>query len=103
MKRISPDTLKKFQEGKCTPEEIAQVEAWFQAWDNEPDDSRLLNVQESEQLKNSILTKVKSSIGEDFVSSQEKPSRWFLKIAASLSAIIMVSLGIYYASFRQNS
>jgi ferric-dicitrate binding protein FerR (iron transport regulator) len=86
--------LQKYLRGECTPQEQADVDAWFLDLDKHPDDTRLLNEAQEQLLEESMLANVKTRLA---LKASYIPRRLgiLLKVAASLVAIALVGVAFY--------
>ncbi len=53
--KITPELVRKYLSGECTPEEKAAVDEWYQSFDDHPDPLRFLDAAEQERLKSSMF------------------------------------------------
>lgn len=113
--------IKKFKEGKCTPEEIRKVLLWYQSdeaessysveienyWNTEnniyfPDQDRVFR-----QIQEKILASEHTESTEGKTTTLSQPfktfksgvrsSSYFLKIAAVVSLTLLASVGLYFS------
>ena len=96
------ELFNKYLNGECTPEETAAVEAWYLSAENRPDDIRLLNLAELENLERKMLNHIKVGISSPAADEElpEKASRsvlgfGFYRAAAALLILILAGIGSF--------
>ena len=75
--------IQKYLAGKASPEEIKQVDAWYNAFENDNPVSSLVSKELAERSKEEILSKV---------TRRNQPSPSFYKYAAILAAVVFIAL-----------
>jgi transmembrane sensor len=108
MINISPDILEKYLAGKCTPEERAIVDQWFKQFENDVEDSRLLNIQERGMLDAKMLHEIKNKIkahtplrSSDPLVVKRPLTKKLYKAVVGIAAALVMGLMVYYLSERQ--
>ena len=107
------ELLQKYLEGNCTPEEVDFVDNWYLSAEQNPDDIRLLNSREREELERKMLADIKTRIESASNGSRVvkfRPTTYFstlTKVAASLILISFVGIGAFLyqdkqSAFREN-
>lgn len=103
------ELLQKYLQGNCTPEEVDFVDKWYLSAEQNPDDIRLLNSREREELERKMLADIKSRIES---TSDEprvvkfKPTSYFStlqKVAASLILISLAGIGAFLYQGKQST
>lgn len=91
------DLLKKFREGTTTPAEEQFIQAYYAAFESQPDVVSLLTPAEKQRLKNNLHAGILEQIAaqEDHFPAAITPVRLWLKIAAA----IMILAGAATAGF----
>jgi transmembrane sensor len=96
--RISAELLKKYLQGKTTPQESALVDEWYASIGGAQDDL-MMGAEEWEKIEKGILNKVKN-IGET-PAEKSSANPWLkksLRMAASIAAITAVGISVLYFS-----
>lgn len=108
MKKISPDILEKYVAGKCTPEERASVDQWFKQFEDDKEDSRLLNIQERGRLDAKMLREIRNKIKEDTPLRPSEPlevkrqlTKKLYRAVVGIAAALIMGFMVYYLSERQ--
>lgn len=94
------DLLKKYVAGKCTPDEIQLIDEWFLSHEENPDDVRLVDHNERENLENKMFEAIKANVQE--VESKQRalsPGKSWYRAAAAIAILLAAGLGLY--SFNQ--
>ncbi len=88
--------LKKYVNGECTPEEIKLVDGWFLSHEDNPDDDRLLDIDERESLETKMLERIKASLAQEatVLKSASTTKTWY-RAAAAIAALMVSGLGLY--------
>jgi ferric-dicitrate binding protein FerR (iron transport regulator) len=110
MKRITPELLQKYLQGKCTPEENELVNEWYTSFDESADDGRLLNLEQREQLKQKMLLQIRNNLAAagQSVTNGKKQSNYrsvaatLYKTAAAVTLLIAAGVGILYNKNKNN-
>lgn len=110
MKRITPELLQKYLQGKCTPEENDLVTAWYTSFDELADDDRLLDLEQREQLKQKMLAQIRENLADSGQSlpTEKKQNSYrsiaatFYKVAAAVTLLIAACIGILYNKNKNN-
>jgi transmembrane sensor len=88
--------LKKYVNGECTPEELKLVDQWFSSHEDNPDDDRLFDVYERENLETRMFERIKANV--ELKADAPYPSSlgnaWF-RAAAAIVILMVAGLGIY--------
>lgn len=110
MKRITPELLQKYLQGKCTPEENDLVTAWYTSFDELADDDRLLDLEQRELLKQKMLLQIRENLEDagQSPSTGKKQNNYrsivttFYKVAAAITLLIAVGIGVLYNKNKNN-
>jgi transmembrane sensor len=110
MKRITPELLQKYLQGKCTPDENDLVNDWYISFDESADDGRLLNLEQREQLKQKMLLKIRDNLAAagQSVATGKKQSKYrsvaatLYKTAAAVTLLVAAGVGILYNKNKNN-
>jgi len=95
------ELLEKYIHGNCTPEEIAVIDQWYKKYSNAPGYLDTLPVNERELLKQKMLLKIMSNVGNNGLKQQKDPegkvlsiaSRWWFTIP--IAAILLILLKFF--------
>jgi transmembrane sensor len=89
----------RYLEGKCTPEEIQQVERLVDVYDNESTAWETLNEQERRGWLSALYTNIKESISS-YEHLRIKHRRQFIlyKLAIAATVLLVISAGIWFYS-----
>lgn len=102
-KNISPELIRKYIGGSCTPEEIETVHNWYASFENEPDPLIDLELKEQLELKMRMLGRIRTNIKSASADRKNKRMKALLySWAVSAAAIFIVVLGIvlYQSDFK---
>lgn len=110
MKRITPELLQKYLQGKCTPEENDLVNTWYTAFDEADDDGRLLDLEQREQLKQKMLLQIRENLADagQSLPAGKKQNNYrsiaatLYKAAAAITLLIAAGIGILYNKDKNN-
>jgi ferric-dicitrate binding protein FerR (iron transport regulator) len=99
--------LKKYVDGECTPEEIKLIDQWFLSHEENPDDDRLVDVNERENLESTLFERIKANVQLSHEPKQiEKLSSgkviWY-RAAAVIAIMMLAGLGLYLYGERSIS
>ncbi|MNK03679.1 fec operon regulator FecR [compost metagenome] len=99
-KAISPDLIRKYIGGACTPEEVEAVHQWYVAFENEPDPIIDLETKAQLELKMRMLGQIRSNIQAFGSERRNKRAKIMLyNWIGSAAAVLFVMLGlIFYKS-----
>ena len=91
--------LQKYLQGKCTPEELEFIDKWYLSSEDNPDDHRLFDIPEREELERKILADIKDRIAPfpNTKFRELKPSRFtgLYKVAASILVVSLVGIAAF--------
>lgn len=90
---------KKYLDGQCTPEEIAQLEAYEDDM-RMPDNSWENDLGDREKLFNTLQHKLQKNIGYGEVEHRAWYTRRWLSVAASVLIILSIGFGVWKVSER---
>ena len=104
MKNLVPENLlRKYLQGKCTPDELTIVHKWYNSFNDETDLVSSLPASEQMELKQRLLAGIRSRIlTEDFKedtqigNSVSKKRTNFLPYFSAAAALILVVLGFTF-------
>lgn len=102
-KNISPELIRKYIGGSCTPEEIETVHNWYASFENEPDPLIDVELKEQLELKMRMLGRIRTNIKSASADRKNKRMKALLySWAVSAAAIFIVVLGIvlYQSDFK---
>jgi ferric-dicitrate binding protein FerR (iron transport regulator) len=110
MKRITPELLQKYLQGKCTSEENDLVNAWYTSFDELADDGRLLDLEQREQLKQKMLVQIRENLADagQSLPTGKKQNNYrsiaatFYRVAAAITLLIAAGIGILYNKNKNN-
>ena len=100
--------LKKYVNGECTPEELKLIDQWFSSHEDNPDDDRLVDLYERENLETRMFERIKANV--ELKADAPEPSSlattWY-RAAAAIVILMVAGLGIYLYNekglFTENS
>ncbi|HMG89493.1 MAG TPA: FecR domain-containing protein, partial [Chryseolinea sp.] len=82
--------------GECTPEELKLVDCWFLSHEDNPDDDRLVDIHERENLEAKMFERIKAFVElEADVPKPLSPYRTWYRAAATLIILMVAGLGLY--------
>jgi transmembrane sensor len=100
-KEIVPELLEKYLRGDCTDEEILQVHAWYDSFEDDEDMLSYLPAIEKEQLKQVLLERIKSDIdtevaenGTGKLKSLRFPKATIFYLVSVIAAIFIMAFGV---------
>lgn len=98
-KEIAPELLEKYAHGECTDEETLQVHAWYDAFEDDEDLLSYLSDVEKQQMKEVLLERIKSDIGNEVTADSSGKLRklHFPKIfylITVIAAVFIMAFGI---------
>jgi transmembrane sensor len=100
--------LKKYVNGQCTPEELKVIDQWFSSHEDNPDDDRLVDVNERANLETKMFERIKASVElkADAPESSSRGNAWY-RAAAAIAVLMVAGLGFYLYNekglFSENS
>ena len=88
--------LKKYVNGQCTPEELKVIDQWFSSHEDNPDDDRLVDVYERENLETKMFERIKANVElkADAPHSSSHGNAWY-RAAAAIAILMVAGLGFY--------
>jgi transmembrane sensor len=96
------ELLKKYVNGKCTPEEVKLIDLWFLSHEENPDDDRLVDSYERENLESKMFERIKANVklGPDLQGVHETSSggKMWYRVAAAVVIMVLAGLGLYVYS-----
>ncbi len=94
--------LKKYINGKCTPEELKLIDQWFLSHEENPDDDRLLDLDERDNLESKMFERIKANVQlRPDVQRGPGPSmsgKMWYRVAAAVVILALAGLGFYVYS-----
>jgi transmembrane sensor len=110
MKRITPELLQRYLQGKCTSEENDLVNDWYTSFDESADDGRLLDLEQREQLKQKMLLQIRDNLAAagQSIATGKKQSKYrsvagtLYKTAAAVTLLVAAGMGILYNKSKNN-
>ncbi len=102
---ITPELIRKYLEGTCSPEESSVLHQWYDSFEDQNDPFTELSIPEQEALKLAMINKFKASLliktkGE---INQAKINKVPISIIYAISAIAAVFLMVFgFNFFNQN-
>jgi transmembrane sensor len=94
MKEITAELLKRYLQGECSREEEQQVDEWYLSFEENENDSRLLNVGEREELRKKMFLKIKLNLLEKGESIEIEESVERERPVSSNKLIYLVAAGV---------
>jgi len=96
-KDISPELIRKYLNGRCTPAEAAAVDEWYNSFDGEPDAISMLSQKQQDELKAILIKKISANIkvlGQPGLASPGKtfPIRKMAYYLSGIAAILLITL-----------
>ena len=97
------ELLEKYVHGECTPEEIKQIDEWFLSHEENPDDDRLIDLYERENLESKMFERIKASVQitpnlQPVEKQQTKTTMWYRAAAAILITVVAGLVGYLYSA-----
>jgi len=94
-KDISPELIRKYLNGQCTPQEAAAVEEWYNSFEDEPGDDAMLSSEQRDKLKAILMEKISANIkalGQPDIAIQNKifPFRRIIYYLSGIAAILLI-------------
>lgn len=93
--------IQKYLNGNCTPEEISVVHEWYNSFEKEQDPIDILSSVQHEQLKQRLLTSIRTNI-----ASLDTPSKRFIDrknrswvsiyTLSGIAAMVILTIGIVF-------
>lgn len=100
-KEIVPELLEKYLRGECTDEEVLQVHAWYDAFEDDEDLLSYLPATEKEQLKQVLLERIKSDIDTEVAENRlgrlrnlRFPKATIFYLASLIAAVFIMAFGV---------
>ena len=94
--------LKKYVDGKCTPDELKLIDEWFSSHEQNPDDDRLIDLYEREDLESKMFERIKANVVLSHklhaVRESSSSAKMWYKVAAALVIVMLTGLGLYIYS-----
>ena len=94
--------LKKYVNGECTPEEHKLIDGWFLSHEDNPDDDRLIDIYERDNLESKMFERIKANV--ELKAIAPKPVTtvkiWY-RAAAAIVMLMVAGLGLYL--YNQNA
>ena len=91
--------LKKYINGKCTPEELKLIDQWFLSHEENPDDDRLMDLDERVNLEFKMFERIKANVHvRPDVQLGPAPSmvgKMWYRVAAAVVIMAVAGLGFY--------
>lgn len=101
------ELLKKYIHGECTPEEIKKIDEWFMSHEENPDDDRLIDLYERENLESKMFERIKASVQNapniQLVEKRLSKTMTWYRVAAVILITLLAGLGGYLYSTRPSS
>jgi transmembrane sensor len=101
--KISPDVIDRYMAGKCTAEERAMVDQWFQQFDNDLEDSRLNDLEERSALDRKMLRAIRKKITESAFDDARRTApkrrataKYVYQTLTGIAAAVVLGLLVYY-------
>jgi len=106
-KELLTELLKKYVDGECTPEEIKLIDQWFMSHEENPDDDRLIDVNERENLESTLFERIKTNMQLRHEPQQiekllSRKVIWY-RAAAAIVIMMLTGLGLYLYGERSIS
>src|SRR5688572_32071958 len=99
--------LKKYVNGQCTPEELKVIDQWFSSHEDNPDDDRLVDVYERENLETKMFERIKANVELKVDAPESSRGNVWYRAAAAIAILMVAGLGIYLYNekglFSENS
>lgn len=94
-KDISPELIRKYLNGQCTPRETLMVDEWYNSFDGEPDSISTLSQEQRDELKAILINKISANVqilGEPDINPQPKasPVRKIIYYLSGIAAMILI-------------
>ena len=101
------ELLKKYVDGECTPEEIKLIDQWFLSHEENPDDDRLIDVYERENLESTLFERIKANMQlrpepQQIERLSSRKMIWY-RAAAAVVITMLAGLGLYLYGERNIS
>ena len=101
------ELLKKYVDGECTPEEIKLIDQWFLSHEENPDDDRLIDVYERENLESTLFERIKANMQlrpepQQIERLSSRKMIWY-RAAAAVVITMLAGLGLYLFGERNIS
>ena len=94
--------LKKYVNGKCTPEELKLIDQWFLSHEENPDDDRLMDLNQRVNLESKMFERIKANVQlRPDVQQGPAPSmsgKMWYRVAAAFVIMALAGLGFYVYS-----
>jgi len=95
------ELLKKYVDGKCTPEELKLIDEWFLSQEENPDDDRLLDLYERGELESKMFKHIKANVqisSKRHQAPQQSSGTIWYRAAAAVVIMMLAGLGFYVYS-----
>ncbi|SMC86323.1 FecR family protein [Pedobacter africanus] len=102
-KNISPELIRKYIGGNCTPEEMETVHNWYASFENEPDPLIDLELKEQLELKMRMLGRIRTnirSVGANRRNKRMKPLLYSWVVSAAAIFIVILGIVLYQSDFK---
>jgi len=99
-KEIAPELLEKYLHGECTNEELLQVYAWYDAFEEDDDLLSYLPADEKDELKKALLERIKAEMNTATASETSTmkhlrfPKNNIFYFISVIAAVLIMALGI---------
>ncbi|MEO6522881.1 MAG: FecR family protein [Mucilaginibacter sp.] len=96
-KDISPDLIRKYLNGQCTPQETVAVDEWYNSFDGDPDAVSMLSAKQQDELKATLIKKISANVkllGQPELTLQREifPLRKMIYYMSGIAAILLIVL-----------
>jgi transmembrane sensor len=96
-KDISPDLIRKYLNGQCTPQETLTVNEWYNSFDGEPDIISTLSAKQRGELKAVLIKNISANTkvqGQPELTVQKKtfPVRRMIYYVSGIAAMLLIVL-----------
>lgn len=97
-KDISPELIRKYIGGGCTPDETERVHRWYASFEKEADPLIDLELKEQLELKMRMLGQIRANINSQHFNSGKRRKLLLYKWTAASAAVLIVVLGLIFYS-----
>ena len=104
--QIPPELLEKYLEGRCTPEEIQMVHAWYESLDGKNDlvpsgdEQSMIKSRLFKRIKNHI--EAKKNISSNPINFGSKSYRHMFRILTAAAAVFLLVSGFFFIYSRES-